>query len=342
MKLYRLLLLLAAAFAIVLAACGDDDDADDGGDPTATATEAAVSPTVTVTTAGEDEVFFDCEATHAGNEPDASAFPVTVTDGGGTSVTIDAPPEKVLSLDAAHTEILYAIGAGDQVSAVDNTSNCPVQVNALSARVDAFNPSLEAITGLEPDLVITAFDLGDFVASMRGAGLTVLYLPSPVDVAGTYDDITLVGEATGHADDAEALVTEMEKAVNDITDSVAGEDGPTVYHEVDNTYYSAGPGSFIDDLYRLLGAENIAESTGQAFPQLSAEAIIAADPEVIILADEAFGEDATTVAARPGWDVISAVENDRIYGLDPDVASRPGPRIVDALRLLAQALYPDS
>jgi iron complex transport system substrate-binding protein len=340
MKLYRLLLLFAAAFAVVLAACSDDDD--DGGDPTvtATATQAAGSPTATAT-AAEDEVFFDCEAQHASTEPDASAFPVTVTDGGGASVTINAPPENILSLDAAHTESLYAIGAGDQVSAVDNTSNCPVEVNALSARVDAFSPSLEAITGLEPDLVITAFDLGDFVASMRGAGLTVLFLPSPIDVAGTYDDIMLVGDATGHADDAEALVADMENAVSDITDSVAGEESPSVYHEVDNTYYSAGPGSFIDDLYRLLGAENIAESTGQAYPQLSAEAIIAADPQVIILADEAFGEDATTVAARPGWDVISAVVNDRIYGLDPDIASRPGPRIVDALRRLAEALYPE-
>jgi iron complex transport system substrate-binding protein len=211
-------------------------------------------------------------------------------------------------------------------------------VNALSARIDAYNPSLEAITGLEPDLVIVAFDIGDIVAAMRAAGLTVLYLPSTADIEGTYDDIKLVGEATGHPDEANAVVTAMISAINGIVRSTTG-DAPTVYHEVDSTYYSVGPGSFIADLYNVLGAENIAASTGQAYPQLSSEAIISADPEVIILADEGFGESAETVGARPGWSVIDAVENDRVYGIDPDIISRPGPRIVDALRALEGYLY---
>jgi iron complex transport system substrate-binding protein len=337
MKLYMPLLTALVALALAAAACGDDDS---GGSPaTATvdgATATASSPASSPVTRWP---FFDCEAQHAGTQPDASYFPVTLTDGDGTEVTIEEPPQKIVSLDAAHTEILFAIGAGDQVSAVDNTSNCPLQVQALSARVDAFNPSLEAITGLEPDLVITAFDIGDIVAAMRGAGLTVLVLPSPSDIEGTYDDIRLVGEATGHPDEANSLVTAMISRIKQITDSVAGQDGPSVYHELDNTYFSAGPGSFVDDLYQSLGADNIAESTGKPYPQLSAEAIIAANPEVIVLADEAFGESAATVAARPGWDAIDAVQNGRIYGLDPDIASRPGPRIVDALKLLAEALY---
>jgi iron complex transport system substrate-binding protein len=337
MKFYRLLLLCAAAFALVLAACGDDDGG--SGSPTATnaggsSATAAVSPTPT-------GPFFDCDATHTSTEPDASYFPVTVTDGNGDEVTITETPAKIASLDAAHTEILYAIGAGDQVSAVDNTSNCPAQVNALSARVDAFNPSLEAITGLDPDLVITAFDTGDIVASMRAAGLTVLYLPTPADMEGAYDDMKLVGNATGHPDEADALVTSMISEVTAIEASVEGEDAPTVFHESDNTYYSVGPGSFIDDMYKTLGATNIAESTGRAYPQLSSEAIIAANPEVIILADEDFGESAETVGARPGWSVIDAVENGRIYGVNPDIISRPGPRIVDALHALEGYLYPD-
>lgn len=328
MKYYRLLLLLAAAFAFVLAACGDDDD----GGGAATNTGAA--------TATPEGAFFDCQTDHPGSAPDASAFPVTVTDGAGTQVTISQPPEKIASLDAAHTEVLYAIGAGDQVTAVDNTSNCPVQAAALSARVDAFNPSLEAITGLEPDLVILAFDTGDIVSAMRQAGLTVLYLPSPADINGTYDDIELVGKATGHIDEADALVTSMADEVHAIEADASGHERPTVYHEVDNTYYSAGPGSFIADLYSVLGANNIADSTGEAYPQLSSEAIIAANPDVIILADEDFGEDADTVAARPGWTAIDAVKNGRIYGINPDIISRPGPRIVDALRQLAEDLYP--
>ncbi|MCI0814874.1 MAG: ABC transporter substrate-binding protein, partial [Chloroflexi bacterium] len=129
-------------------------------------------------------------------------------------------------------------------------------------------------------------------------------------------------------------------AVSEITESVDGLDAPTFFHEVDNTYYTAGPGSFIADLYDELGADNIAESTGQAFPQMSAEAIIAADPQVIILADEDAGESPETVAARPGWDVISAVQNDRVHIVSPDIISRPGPRLVEALDTLAGFLYP--
>lgn len=337
MKFYRLVLLLAAAFAVVLAACGDDDG--ETGSPTATA--ASATPTASPLPTGPffSGPFFDCDVQHAGTEPDASYFPVTVTDGGGAEVTINEPPQKIASLDAAHTEVLYAIGAGDQVSAVDNTSNCPAQVSALSARVDAFAPSLEAIIGLEPDLVIVAFDIGDIVAAMRGAGLTVLFLPSPADLEGTYDDIKLVGEATGHPDEGGALATAMISEVSAIKARAEGEQALTIYHEVDNTYYSVGPGSFIADLYKVLGAENIADATGQAYPQLSSEAIIAANPEVIILADEGFGESAETVGARPGWSVIDAVENGRIYGIDPDVISRPGPRIVDALRNLETVFY---
>lgn len=338
MKFYTALLAVLTALTLALAACGDDDG---GGSATVTATPDGATATATSPASSPiaEWPFFDCQAQHASREPDASYFPVTITDGEGTEVTIEEPPQKIASLDAAHTEILYAIGAGGQVSAVDNTSNCPMEAQALSARVDAFSPSLEAITGLEPDLVITAFDTGDIVSAMRGAGLTVLVLPAPADIEGTYEDIRTVGEATGHPDEANSLVTAMISRIKSVTDGVAGQDSPAVYHELDNTYYTVGPGSFIDDLYNALGAANIAESTGEPYPQLSAEAIIAANPEVIILADEAFGESAETVAARPGWGAIAAVQNGRIYGLDPDIASRPGPRIVDALKLLAEALY---
>jgi iron complex transport system substrate-binding protein len=132
----------------------------------------------------------------------------------------------------------------------------------------------------------------------------------------------------------------MSNDVHAISAEVVGKTRPTVYHEVDNTYYSAGPGSFIDDLYKTLGARNIADSTGEAYPQLSAEAIIAANPDVIVLADEGAGESATTVAARPGWSVIKAVQGHHVYAVNADIVSRPGPRIVDALRALEADLYP--
>jgi iron complex transport system substrate-binding protein len=252
-----------------------------------------------------------------------------------------APPQRIASLSAGHTEILYAIGAGDQVVAVDKTSDCPRAVDDLP-QVDAFTPSVEAIADLEADLVVIFFDPGDLQSSLRGLDIPVLNLASPGSVDGVYEQVELLGEASGHGDEAAALIAVMQADVEDIRSEIGDlADAPSVFHEIDNTYFTAGPGSFIADLYDILGAENIASATGQAFPQMSAEAIIEADPEVIVLADEDAGESPDTVRDRPGWDNISAVQNGRIHVIDPDIVSRPGPRLVEALRTLAAYLYPE-
>ena len=156
-----------------------------------------------------------------------------------------------------------------------------------------------------------------------------------------YEQIEVLGDATGHAAEADTLIASMTVAVSEVTNGLDGLDAPTFFHELDNTFFTAGPGSFIADLYDQLGAENIAESTGQPFPQMSAEAIIAADPQVIILADEEAGESAETVAARPGWGAIAAVQDGRVHVISPDIVSRPGPRLVEALETLAGFLYPE-
>ena len=324
MRLRHLLLALAALIALAALACNG------GGD---SATPAASPAAQTFS--------FDCDAPVEAGAPDAASFPLEVTDSVGNTVSLEAAPQRIASLSAGHTEILYAIGAGDQVTAVDNTSDCPRAVDDLP-KVDAFSPSLEAIANLEPDLVVIFFDPGDLQTSLQGLDIPVLNLASPASVQGVYDQMTLLGEATGHADEAKELVAAMRDGVEEIgallPEATAG---PRVFHEVDNTYFSAGPGSFIGDLYSVLGASNIAEATGQAFPQMSAEAIIEADPEVIILADEGAGESPDTVKARPGWSSVSAVESGRIHIVDPDIVSRPGPRLVEALATLARHLYPE-
>ncbi|HEY5625741.1 MAG TPA: ABC transporter substrate-binding protein [Dehalococcoidia bacterium] len=338
----RIAFVLAGLIAVLViaAACGDDD----GGGPTPTASResSASSPEASdPPRRGVPPFSFDCAQAYPGSTPDASAFPVEVTDGSGRTLTLDAAPQTIASLSAGHTEILYAIGAADAMTAVDNTSDCPDAVASLE-HVDAFSPSVESIVALEADLVVLFFDPGDLVQNLEGLGLDVLMMPSPTTIDGVYEQIEILGEATGHAAEAGSLITAMTDAVAEITASVAAKPGPTFFHEVDNTYYTAGPGSFIADLYDQLGAENIAEPTGQAFPQMSAEAIIAADPEVIILADEDAGESAETVAARPGWGAIAAVQDGRVHVVSPDIVSRPGPRLVEALRTLAGYLYPEA
>jgi iron complex transport system substrate-binding protein len=152
----------------------------------------------------------------------------------------------------------------------------------------------------------------------------------------------LLGEATGHAGEAADIVAGMREVVEDVQLRVADAgEGPRVFHEIDSNYFSVGSGTFIGDLYGILGAENIADATGEAYPQMSAEAIIEADPEVIVLADEDAGESPETVSARPGWGSVSAVQNERIFIIDPDIVSRPGPRLVEALVTLAAYLYPE-
>jgi len=321
--------MLMALLATIAAGCGDDEKG--SGTPAApTVTDAAPS-------AGAFEPF-DCDGEYSGTAPDDSAFPLDVTDDTGATVSFEEPSSAIVSLSAAHVEVLYAIGAGDQLVAGDLFSDCPAAAEEL-VQLDSFTPSVEAITALEPDLVILGFPDPDLEAALAGVGVGSLLLEPPPDVGGVLDDIGLLGRVTGHADEARALSAGMTSRIDEIVSALPDTEPPSVYHEVDNTFFTAGPASFVDDLYDILKAENIATPTGESFPQLTQEAIIAAEPEVIILADEDAGESAATVSARPGWDAIPAVRNERIYTIDPDIVSRPGPRLVEALERLGALLY---
>lgn len=322
--------LIAAAplvVGVILAACGGESSPPEASAPAATQTTAVWR--------------FDCAQTPTSTTADVGAFPVQVKDDAGRQVTVAAPPKAIVSLSAGHTEMLYAIGAGGQMRADDAFSDCPAAAAALP-HIDAFSPSVESIVGLEPDLVIVFFDPGGLVDALQSAGIAAMVLEAPSSIDGVFQQMQLLGKVTGHEGEAAEVVASMGAAMAAIETKVAAVDkGPRVFHEVDNTYYTAGPGSFVGDLYRVLKAQNIADSTGEPFPQMTAEAIIAADPEVIILADEDAGESPATVAARPGWSGISAVKSGRVHTIDPDIVSRPGPRLVEALETLGKILYPE-
>jgi iron complex transport system substrate-binding protein len=327
-KLLWVMALLLAGVALV--ACGGDDD---GGRPAGTST---LIPTDSP--AGSPYAAFDCAKEYPGTAPDDSNFPLRLADDTGVQVEMESPPDAIVSLSAAHVEVLYAIGAGDQLIAGDLFSDCPAAANELE-HVDSFTPSVEAITALEPDLVFMFFDPGGLRDSLEGAGVDVFMLNTPESVTGVLDQMELLGQLTGHVREAGAFTGSMNGRIEQIVARLPEVEPPTVFHEVDTNYYSAGPGSFVGDLYDILEAENIAEATGEPFPLMSQEAIIAAAPEVIILADEDAGENAETVKARPGWDSIPAVQSGRIHTVDPDIVSRPGPRLIEALETLAELLY---
>jgi iron complex transport system substrate-binding protein len=325
---------LLASLGVLAVACGDDEGGG-GGDATPTvASTATPSPAVSALE------LFDCAKAYPGTEPDASNFPLRLADDGGRQVDFAVPPSKIVSLSAAHVEVLYAIGAGDQLVAGDLYSDCPAAAAELE-HLDSFAPSVEAITALEPDLVILGFPAPDLQSALADVEVPSFLLKPPPDVSGVLDQMDLLGQIVGHPKEAGDYVAGMNARIDEIIAGLPEAEQPAVFHEVDNTLYSAGPGSFVGDLYDILEALNIADETGEPFPQMSNEAVIAAAPEVIILADEEAGESAETVSARPGWDSIPAVQNGRIHPVDPDIVSRPGPRLIEALQTLAALLYPE-
>jgi iron complex transport system substrate-binding protein len=303
-KLSALLLLAALAFVLGVA-CSDDDDED--GDATATP---------------------------------AAAFPLTFSDDAGNEVTLNAAPERIVALQPSFVEVLFEIGAGESVVAVDQNTDYPPEADGLT-KLSGFDPSVEAIVTEDPDLVLIQYDPGTLTDALEASGIPVALLASPETLDGVYEQIGTIGQISGQTDEATDLVSEMREEVADIVATIPeGPEAPTVFHEVDNTLYSVGPGSFIHDIYVVLGADNIAEATGEAYPQLNNEAVIVANPAVIILADEEFGETVETVGARPGWSAIAAVQSGRVHGVDPDLISRPGPRLPETIQQIAEYLYP--
>ena len=269
-----------------------------------------------------------------------AAFPVTLTTANG-EVTIDERPERIISLSPTATEMLFAIGADDQVIAVDDQSNFPP--DAPTTDLSGFEPNVEAIASYEPDLVVYSTEPGDLGSTLEGLGITTLLLPAATTLEDAYQQLEQLGRATGNDEAATAVVDDIRTEVDSIVSSVEMPQPPlTFYHELDDTYYSVTSQTFIGQLYGLVGLENIADAAddgGSGYPQLSAEYVIRADPDLIFLADtKCCGQSPATVADRPGWSSITAVRRGDVVPLDDDVASRWGPRIVEYLRTIADAV----
>jgi iron complex transport system substrate-binding protein len=270
--------------------------------------------------------------------PAAQAFPVTV-EGSDGPVTIEKRPVRIVSLSPTATESLFAIGAGDQVAAVDDQSNYPSE--APVTKLSGYTPNLEAIAGYEPDLVIAAFDPGELVRGLRRLEIPVLLQDAAVNLDEAYAQIETLGAATGNDGRAKAVVAGMRaqiaKAVGSIPSTPL-----SVYHELGPDYFSATSKTFIGSVYELLGLDNIADGvSGQApdYPQLSAEYIVSENPELIVLSDtKCCGQTPEKVAKRPGWSKIAAVRSGNVLPVDDDIASRWGPRTVDFVELVAGAI----
>jgi iron complex transport system substrate-binding protein len=301
----RLTLLLVAALAAVLSACGGNAD----------------TPTTGSTGSGQ-------------------GFPVTVQASGGP-VTIDATPRRIVSLSPTATEGLFAIGAGEQVVAVDDQSTYPA--GAPRTKLSGFQPNAEAVAGYSPDLVVASNDSNGLVAALRKLDVTVLMLPAATTLEEGYRQLQVLGDATGHHDEAAKVVTTTTKRIDAAVASVPPTaKGLKVYHELDQTFFSATSKTFVGAVYARFGLRNIADTAGGAandYPQLSAEYVVESAPDVIVLADtKCCGQTAATLAKRPAFTSVPAVRTGTIVPLDDDLASRWGPRVADLAETVARAL----
>lgn len=299
---------LAALTALLLtsAACGDDSKSEN--------TTADTGSSSTADTAAADE---------------------TTT----TEAAVEAP-QAIISLSPSSTEQLFAIGAGAQVIAVDEYSDYPAEALALPHDLSGFEPNVEAIAALEPDLVV--MESAAIQEQLEALGITVFVAVAPATFDDLYTQLEQLGAITGHIAEAAELVGQMQTDIAAALAAVPAQTEPlTIYHELDPTYYSVTSGTFIGQVYTLFGLSNIADGVepGNDYPQLNAEYIIASAPDIIFLADTKYaGESADTVAARPGWDAIPAVANGNVVPMDDDIASRWGPRIIDYIKAVSAAL----
>lgn len=319
-RIYQLLMLVTAV--LVLAGCAVNTPA-----PTSVPQTATTIPTL--------------EAT-------ATSAPLVFTDGLQRTVEFSSAPQRIVSLAPSATEILYAVGAGEQMVGRDSFSNYPEEAKALADVGGSMGDySYEAIANLQPDLVVaTEINTPDQVKALEDLGIKVYYIANPVALEDLYPILATMGEITGHSDAATALVDSLKARVEAVsTKTASAASTPVVFYELDGTDpakpWTAGPGTFIDQLIALAGGKNAASELSGAWAQISVEELLVQDPQVILLGDAAYGMTAEQVAARTGWDSLQAVSTGQVYAFNDDLVSRPGPRLVDALEELSKLLHPE-
>lgn len=267
-----------------------------------------------------------------------------MTDDEQNQVVIKAEPRRIVSITPATTEILFALGIGDRLIANTDADDFPPQVKGLPHVATFSSVDVEKIVSLNADLVIAGgnnFNKPDSLAQLRRLGVPVLVVYG-ADVEGVLHDIDLVAQAVGRPAEGQALVADLRAQFKTISDATAALPHPRVFYELDATKEIYGPAdkSFVAEMITLAGGTPITTGSTTVF-SIPLEKLVAADPEVIILGDAAYGTTAEIAAARPGWATMTAIKNKAIRPIDDTVVTRPGPRLVEGLRDLAVAIHPD-
>jgi iron complex transport system substrate-binding protein len=283
------------------------------------------------------------------SEPPAAAggsFPVTITDDDGVAVTLDAPPQRIVTFAPSATEIVFALGLGDRLvgvaGAFDNYPPAAKGIQEVGGAGDfGVDPNIEKVVSLRPDLFLTISGGEQWKKRLRDLGIPV-FTTNSTGLEDVFHDIETVGRLTGTVGAADTLVSRMQAEATDVERRLAGDPAVPCFYEV---YYppltTVGPDTFIGDLLARAGCRSISARAKSDYPQWSVEDLVRQDPQVYLVSSES-GASPKTVAARPGFDAVAAIAAGRVIPIDADLVSRPGPRIVDGLRLLARALHPQA
>jgi iron complex transport system substrate-binding protein len=280
----------------------------------------------------------------AGSSP--STFPVTITDDDGVDVTIASEPRRIITFAPSATEIVFALGLGDRLVGVsgpfDDFPPEAADIQEVGGAGDfGVDPNIEQVVSLEPDLFLTIKGGEQWKGRLRDLGVPVFTLDA-TDLDDLLADLEVAGRITGATEQASVLVAEMRAEADAIEDAVGALEPVTCFYE---TFYpplnTVGPGAFIYDLLERGGCDPVTSSADQPYAQWSVEDVVDQDPDVYLVSSES-GASARAVARRAGFEAIDAVANGRVEPIDADLAERPGPRIVEGLRLIAQALHPEA
>jgi iron complex transport system substrate-binding protein len=322
----RQILILLLALGLLVSACGPTAVETPVAEPTAVPTEASVEePT---------------------EEPVSKMM--NFTDDLGNTIELEGYPQAIVSISASTTEILFAIDAGNQVVGRDEYSLYPEEALEVTS-VGALWEELpaEAILALEPDLVVAAQIISeDQVLALRELGLNVYWQANPTTYEELFENLRDFARLTGHEAETETLIAGLDARIEAVQEKVTTvTEHPSVFYELDATDpsnpWTTGSGTFIDYIITEAGGKNAAAALEGEYAQISAEELIAVNPDVILLADAPYGVTPEIVAERPGWDVIIAVAENALYPIDPNMMSVPGPRLVDALEETARLLHPE-
>ena len=245
-------------------------------------------------------------------------------------------PKRIISLSPSITEILFEIGSGNQVIAVDNLSNYPNE--APITDISAYDPNVEAISLLNPDLVILSYNIKNLKAALKKIGIETIYLPAPLNFEDILDQIDYLGLQTGNEDKAKKLISKMKNRMKTLQKLRENEKATKIYHEIDPNYYSPSKFSFIGDIYQKLNYKNVADKadiSNLGYPKLSPELIISENPDLIVLPGKDY-KYVEKVKLRPGWSYIEAVKKNNFLLTNNDIASRWGPRILNFASILVE------